>query len=326
MQTKIVGVLALKNVLSQGYPFLESIYSFLSFGDKLYISDGGSDDGTEEILKRISKNKKIKFYPKQKWIKQSKGGSAIGNAYNSLLSRVKSEIKDKQNVYIMEIQANEIIHEASYNSIKSLPVLYPQYRGYVLPFQMMVGPYLVDSAQWRLRIVPLKDDPVIMRDAVTIHPKKELSFTKFLYETGGLTLRYLKNNLYYFRNIRRSSYFYRITPLKNAIFRYTFIFPDSIIEKMAGHAKIYKDLKDYKSDNVSSIPNFINHISKRSLSTGKFYSLLAKKCCEAQIPPKETSSEPIYVNKKEHPKIMQGLIDKRKYIAREDIIKRIIQL
>ena len=50
---KIIGILAAKNLISQGYPFLEAIYSFLNWGDELYISDGYSNDGTFDILSKL---------------------------------------------------------------------------------------------------------------------------------------------------------------------------------------------------------------------------------------------------------------------------------
>ena len=42
-------------------PFLEVIYSFLNWGDKLYISDD-SNDSTELILNKLTFSSKIKLY------------------------------------------------------------------------------------------------------------------------------------------------------------------------------------------------------------------------------------------------------------------------
>ena len=39
----IVGIMATMDVLSQGYPFLEAVHSFLSWGDELVVVDGSSD-------------------------------------------------------------------------------------------------------------------------------------------------------------------------------------------------------------------------------------------------------------------------------------------
>lgn len=59
----ISGFMIVKNVLKQGYPFVEAIASALPICDEFLISDGYSTDGTFEILKRISSlNKKIRIF------------------------------------------------------------------------------------------------------------------------------------------------------------------------------------------------------------------------------------------------------------------------
>ncbi len=54
--SKIIGFMPTYNTLSQGYPFIEAIYSALNVCDKLYIIDG-SNDGTEKYLKKYQKIK-----------------------------------------------------------------------------------------------------------------------------------------------------------------------------------------------------------------------------------------------------------------------------
>ncbi len=48
---KIIGFIPTFNVLSQGYPFLEAIYSHLNVCDDIYILDA-STDFTKRILKK----------------------------------------------------------------------------------------------------------------------------------------------------------------------------------------------------------------------------------------------------------------------------------
>ncbi|MCL4398889.1 hypothetical protein M1293_00020 [Candidatus Parvarchaeota archaeon] len=102
MAIKLVGVLAVKDVVTQGYPFLGATQSFLAVGQKLYISDCSSTDGTEEILLRIAKNKKIKLFLKQRWEPYSKKGVSIHKAYQNILDIAKSDIGNKKDTYIME--------------------------------------------------------------------------------------------------------------------------------------------------------------------------------------------------------------------------------
>ena len=77
MRPQIIGFMPSYNLYSQGYPFLETIYSALHVVDKLYITDG-STDGTAEILKRL-RSKKIHVYHKD-WkltIENTKRGEII---------------------------------------------------------------------------------------------------------------------------------------------------------------------------------------------------------------------------------------------------------
>ena len=134
----------------------------------------------------------------------------------------------------MLIQANEILHEDYYNKIKSLPRLYPQYRCFIFPYQLMVGPYIVDPAHWTPRTVPLRQDPIVGVDGASLLPSKEVSLKDFVLEMAGIISRYFRSRLYYFRNFRRTAYFYQIVPFGGSIFRYGVIFPETTINKALG--------------------------------------------------------------------------------------------
>ena len=63
----ISGFMIVKDVLKQGYPFVEAVASSLPICDEFLISDGYSTDGTFEIVQRMANlNKKIKFF-RQAW-------------------------------------------------------------------------------------------------------------------------------------------------------------------------------------------------------------------------------------------------------------------
>ena len=322
MKPKIAGVLSLKNAISQGYPFLESIYSFLSFGDELFIEDGESSDGTLEILEEISKNKKIKLFSGYKWLSVSKKGHAIRDAYNHVLKKVKDYYQNKQGVYLMQVQANEIIPEENYRYIKLLPNIYPYYIGFYLPYQFMVGSYMVNNNDWRLRIIRADQDPLCYGDAGEIYPKRELSFSKFLKITGTATFRYATRRLYYSHVYFKTALIYLFVPLPKPIFRYTYVFPSNVINKIKGHSKLYSGSNDYKAPGY--IPSFIEELSKKKIYNNKFYSLLANNICSRGIT--RMSARPILISQKSHPRIMQKIINSNKYITRSEIVEKIKKL
>ena len=58
----ISGFMIAKDLLGQGYPFVEAIASALPICDEFLVSDGYSSDGTYEVLQRIAAlNSKVRF-------------------------------------------------------------------------------------------------------------------------------------------------------------------------------------------------------------------------------------------------------------------------
>jgi glycosyltransferase involved in cell wall biosynthesis len=62
----------LYNCISQGYPFVESLFNLTSLVDEIVIVDCGSTDGTRELLTQLATNPHIRIYDDQ-WI-MGRGG------------------------------------------------------------------------------------------------------------------------------------------------------------------------------------------------------------------------------------------------------------
>jgi glycosyltransferase involved in cell wall biosynthesis len=113
----ISGFMIVKDVLEQGYPFVEAIASTLPICDEFLISDGYSTDGTYEIVKRISSlNPKVKVFRYQ-W-PDRKNINVLTDVTNEVRSKCRFQ-------YIFSVQANEVVHEQSIPFIKALPSMLP---------------------------------------------------------------------------------------------------------------------------------------------------------------------------------------------------------
>ena len=122
----ISGFMIAKNLLKQGYPFVEAVASALPICDEFLISDGYSTDGTFELLQKMELlNKKIKI-SRYNWLK-TKSLNILTDATNEVRKKCSFE-------YIFYIQANEIVPETDVASIKRLPEILPQAHTFCLPY------------------------------------------------------------------------------------------------------------------------------------------------------------------------------------------------
>ena len=325
---KIIGIMAVKNAISQGYPFLEAIYSFLNWGDELYLGDD-SNDGTETILHTIKLSNKIKLF-KIKWPSDPKliaKGGVIAHVHNELLKNVKLHNKDAMVFYL---QANEITHEDSYEELRNLYNLYPNYIGYLLPYQVFVGPYMIQDSTWRVRYASTKYNLRILADGTHMEIVDELSVSSFIKEYAYELYRYISLKEFYFRNFRRFNKYYKLAYLSKPIFRYGIIFPKNVFSKMESHAKVYTKINLYKNLNTAnSWPAYLYNLSKGKKfdDVNEFYELASKNMCKYNSESEQKTglaSEPKYITN--HPKIMAGLFKQEKYLPRKSVIDKIIKL
>jgi len=129
MTTGITGIAAISNAIEGNYPFIESILSVLPICKQVLISDGGSTDGTLEILHKMEeKYDKIKIF-REKWDVHEKGKlfKGVAKAVNRLIKRTKTS-------HILYLQVDEIYHEECLNQIATLPKIYPTKTFFKFPF------------------------------------------------------------------------------------------------------------------------------------------------------------------------------------------------
>lgn len=149
----ISGFMAVKNVVAQGYPFLEAIVAALPVCDEFLISEGYSTDETWEAVQWVRSRypDKIKLY-RDRWHGPLKGGEQIAVMQNAVLERCRGN-------YLLSVQANEIFHEASYAELRALPQIYPGVEIFNLPFYTMLGSRILWWVDFRKRL--FKNKPYI---------------------------------------------------------------------------------------------------------------------------------------------------------------------
>jgi glycosyltransferase involved in cell wall biosynthesis len=328
MERRIIGLLAVKNAVSQGYPFLESIYSFLNWGDELYISDGNSTDGTLEILKQLAKNRKIHLY-NYNW-PDLKKGRAIGLAYTDLIK--KTQRNAKKGDYLFELQANEVASEKTYDKLRNLPEEFDGIKMFILPYNEFCGKYLL-SFSWRMRLAKADNKIESLGDGMHLEILNEIPIRTFLKDMLLQSYRYFKDGEYYsklfFTSVarpkRRNPSLYKPIPLAPPIFRYGLIFPKNMTQKISGHGKLYKT-RNYIENAYKT--NEMKELLEQQKDVKKFYTFFIKKYFNLLFKNeinhtfkdiiKRTNLEGL-----KHPEIMKPLLNKLEYPIRKELIEKI---
>jgi glycosyltransferase involved in cell wall biosynthesis len=307
----ISGFMIVKDVLKQGYPFVEAVASALPICDEFLISDGYSTDGTYEIIQKIgSINPKVKVY-QDHWL-DKKDVTVLADVTNNLRTKCSFE-------YILSIQANEIIHEQSAPFIKALPTIFPDVDTFSFPFIQFLDKYKFAEG-FRLRLA--KNYPYIIAkgDAWTL----------------GASSRFIRSKI--FRSLLRPRRFYyyivkgvefvhanpcydylsRAVYLPNPVFRYWSLFPKNFLEKCQRHGELFQMAKFAKS-----YENLKLHIDEP-----EFFWRLGSEFLEHtqdQHYPKTFDS----IERKDHPAIIQAFISNfhtKEYYVREELFEQIKNL
>lgn len=111
VKISLLGVI--KDTIVQGYPLLESLLCVLPICDEVLVSDGGSKDGTLEMLYRFKdefpdKNVKIYQIPDYK----SERWDCCSDAMNCLIGQATGD-------WLFSSHADEIIHEEDVPALES---------------------------------------------------------------------------------------------------------------------------------------------------------------------------------------------------------------
>src|SRR4030065_1327226 len=163
MVPAILGFMIVKNVIRQGYPFAEAIASALPVCDEFLISNGSSDDGTFEMLQKISVlNKKVKL-SRTEW--EKKDLTVLADVSNKLREQCSSD-------YLFYVQAAEVVHEDDVKMLRAIPDLFPETETFSLPFVSAVANLKIEE-EFRLRACKNLDRINLTGDAWAISVSKK---------------------------------------------------------------------------------------------------------------------------------------------------------
>lgn len=257
----ISGFMVVKNVLKQGYPFVEAISSALPICDEFLISDGYSEDGTYDIIQRIARiNPKIKVF-QFSW-PNKKNSTVLSDITNMARARCRYD-------YIFYLQANEIIHEQSAAYIKAIPRIFPQVDTFSFPFIQLLDKYKI-AENFRLRLAKNYPSIIAKGDAWTLGTSATFNRNKILRSLirPRRFYYYLTKGVEFTHANPCTDYLSRAMYIPNPIFRYWALFPKNFLEKCRVHSELFRMAKFDKS--FAEIEKHINAQSVLAFSWGVF--------------------------------------------------------
>ncbi|MEM4913476.1 MAG: hypothetical protein QW579_04680 [Desulfurococcaceae archaeon] len=305
----ITCFMIVRNVLRQGYPFVEAIAQALPVCDELLVSDGYSEDGTWDILVKISKlNPKVKLY-RDKWPGKSFAHD-LRYATNVLRWRCKGD-------YIFYIQANEVIHEDSWEYLRELPSKWSDMLTFTLPYIMFLGTFKLYE-RYRLRMARNVDYIEAISDAWTLGLKNSFVVKEFI--------KSLINPIYFakiayrgvhatYANLAR--YIYNvIVILPKPIYRYQAVFPGDVIRKAKEREEKWNmSLERELLGKIAKLRNAEN-------SMYEIYIIMRESLLKSgfKLPSYKVIEAPV----SDHPKIMRDILndkESRHYYVREELFE-----
>ena len=111
------------------------------------------------------------------WSVEGGRGEAIGSAYRAALELARARMGGRG--WIVEVQANEVFHECSYEILRELPDIHRGKVEFLLPYYSLHGTYLVEVL-WRLRYMHASREIAIYSDAVALNSRERLGPSRLL--------------------------------------------------------------------------------------------------------------------------------------------------
>ena len=206
-QLHLSGFMIVRNVASQGYPFIEAIRSALPICDEFLVSDGYSTDETWRALEilRDRHPDKVKLF-RDDWPGGHNRGTTQARVTNALRPRCSGR-------YMFQLQANEILHEKSAAEIRALTGLWPNTPLFRLPFHNLLGDRLLWMTDHRRRLAVNRPDIISLSDSYDLGPAPSVFQRirrRIRHEPSAAQNAWLSEPIYRYRVLFPSDYVRRL--------------------------------------------------------------------------------------------------------------------
>lgn len=114
---KLSGYTHVLNAESQGFPYIESVESMLGFCDEVIVVDGGSTDGTREVLNGLAASDQRLQIVERKWDWNEPGMDGMQKAFGRAMCTGE---------FLWQQDADEVVSERDYEKIKKLVKRFPK--------------------------------------------------------------------------------------------------------------------------------------------------------------------------------------------------------
>jgi len=206
----------IKNGISQGYPFWESLESCLEFADEMVISEGCSEDGTRQFIDRFvekhSESCEFRIFEDDWNIYKSGRGELIAKISDINMRRCRHE-------WVYYLQADEVLHPGNAGFVRDIAINHPEFNSVSFPFAHFIG-------SWK----PLPKNGGAYNEAIRM--TKNQANIKFLGDAWNFTGAVAP-----------------ICPAGHSphpIYHLGWVFPKNIDHKKIGHADLYSNMKVYQ--------------------------------------------------------------------------------
>lgn len=289
---KLSCIMLARNLISQGYPFVETILSVIPYCEEMIICEGYSDDGTYEVLKKLEEVYEDKIIIKRKrW----KGKKELGEVFAQILNEAMEESSGD---YILKLDPDHVFDKETIETLLFLANMYPKVKIFRLPYLYFVGNWIIKPELWAATF--FKNDGYVELGG----DSGGVVFTHI-----GLVRLVLENIKHPFGILRSVHYAYVPKP----VYHYYALFPGNYITRIEEHKKFYKKYDWSPYDTVLTK-------LKEIKDWNKFWEIVAKEIVEKAWAWYGNRKVIKYSGNPPHPPLIKPLWRQWEYKVREELI------